>query len=289
MRSARFGLLLSILLLNIPVWGQQSQTPVLQPQPTIPPQTQPVTTLPPAPQDPQAVIVLNQALTVAGGTAAIKAVTDYTATGNITYNWNPEQQGTVTVLGLGTDQIRLDANLARGIHSSVISNGQSSTKTEDGRVTQYPPPYPVPSSDAYPYQPPMFPSSLLVPHMQLAVVLNSPRYSISYKGVVQLDGNSVHDILVQRIMPGQTQPDSMTEYHTMEYFIDTATLQIAMTQDNVPKHIVHQIRYSGYRAVNGVLVPFSIGERMGGQRTREIQLSQISFNTGLQDSGFAIQ
>jgi hypothetical protein len=289
MRSARFGLLHTILLLNIPVWGQQSQTPVLQPQPTPPQQTQPVTTPTPAPKDSQAVNVINQALTVAGGTAAIKALTDYTATGNITYHWNPEAQGTVTVRGLGSGQLRVDANLPRGLHSSVISGGQTSTKAEDGRLTQYPPPYPVPSSDAFPYQPPMFPAGLVLPHTQLAAVLNHPRFSITYEGIVQLDGNSVHDVQVQRLMPGQTQPDGMTEYHTIDFFIDTTTLQLVMTQDNVPKHIAHQIRYSDYRTVNGVLVPFSISEQMGGQRTRDIQLDGISFNTGLQDAAFALQ
>jgi len=233
--------------------------------------------------------VLNQALTVAGGMAAIKAVADYTATGNITYHWNPEVQGSVTVRGLGLGQIRVDANLPRGVHSSVISDGQTSTKAEDGTLSQYPPPYPVPSSDAFPYQPSMFPGSFVFPHAQLVAVLNSPRFSVSYKGIAQVDGRSVHDIQVQRVLPGQAQTDSMTEYHIMEFFVDTATLQVVMSQDSIPKHIVHQIRYSDYRPVNGVAVPFSISELMGGQKTRDIQLTQISFNTGLQDTAFALQ
>ncbi len=273
MRSARFGLLLSVMLLNIPVWAQQAQT---------------ATAPPPVPKDPQAVSVLNQALTAAGGTAAIKAIADYTATGSITYHWNPEAQGSAMVRGLGLDKVRVDANLPRGVHASVISGGQTTTKAEDGRLSQYPPPYPVPSSDAFPYQPPMFPSSLVIPHMQLVVVLNSPRFSTSYKGIVQLDGHSVYDIQVQRVVPGQTQPDSMTEYHTIDFFIDTSTLQLVMAQDNVPKNIIHQIRYSDYRPANGVLVPFAIREEMGGQKTRDIQLGQISFNGNLQDSDFTL-
>ncbi len=283
MHSARFRVLVSILLLNVPVWARQAQVPAT------PPQDQTATIPLPAPKDPQAVSVLSQALAVAGGTAAIAAIADYTATGNVTYHWNPEVQGSVTVLGLGFDQFRVDANLPRGMHSSVISTGQTKMKAEDGRLTQYPPPYPVPSSDAYTFQPPMFPGSLVVPHTQLAVVLTHPRFSITYKGIVQLDGSSVHDVQMQRVMPGQTQPDGMTEYHTVDFFIDTITLQLVMTQDNVPKHIVRQIRYSDYRLVNSVLVPFSISEQMGGQKTRDIQLSQIGFNTGLQDSAFALQ
>jgi hypothetical protein len=278
MRFARFGLFCLVLVV-IPAWSKQPHPPQ---------QAQQVTTPLPALQDPQAVSVLNQTLSVAGGAAAIKAVTDYTATGNITYNWNPEVQGSVTVRGLGLDQIRVDANLPRGLHSWVISEGQTTIKSEDGTVRQYPPPYPVPSSDVTPYQSPMFPGGLVLPHTQLAIILNNPRFNISYKGVVQVDGHAVHDIQAQLVLPGQTQSSSMDEYHTTDFFIDTSTIQLVMIQDNVPKHVVHQIRYSGYKAVSGVLVPFSISEEMGGQITWEILLDQASFNTGLQDTAFSV-
>jgi hypothetical protein len=284
MRFARFASLLVFLFVKSPAWAQQTPAPASQPQTNTSQQTPP-----PAPKDPQAVNVLNQALNVAGGTAAILAVTDYTATGNIDYNWNPEAQGTVTILGLGLTNMRVDANLPSGVNSQIVSGGQSTRKAEDGRVSQYPPPYPVPSSDAYPYQPPMFPGGFLFPHAQLLAALNGVPYSISYKGVVQLNGGSVHDVRVQRVMPGQNQADSMSMYHTIDFFIDINTLQLLMTQDNVPKNIVHQIQYSDYRQTGSVQVPFSITETMNGQKTRTIQLGQISFNSGLQVSAFAIQ
>jgi hypothetical protein len=226
---------------------------------------------------------------VAGGVTAITAITDYTATGTITYHWNPEEQGSVTVRGLALDQIRVDANLPRGVRSWIISDGQTTIKSEVGAVWQYPPSYPIPSSDAFPYQPPLIPASLGLPDWQLSTTLNGPQFNLSYKGIVQLDGHSVHDVLVKYIPFGQAQSDSMAEYHTIELFIDTTTLQLVMTQDNVPKHIIHQIRYSSYRNVNGVLVPFSIAEEMSGQHTWDMQVSQISFNTGLQNSAFTIQ
>jgi hypothetical protein len=273
MQSARFSLLFSILLFTGPVWAQQTQT---------------ATTPPTATKEPQAVSILNQALAAAGGVSAVKSITDYTATGNVTYHWNPEARGTVTVRGLGSGQLRVDANLPRGVHSSVVSEGQTATKAEDGTLSQYPPPYPVPSSDAFPYQPPMFPGSLVIPHSQLVVVLNASRFSLIYKGVVQVDGHAVHDIQAQIVFPWQTQPDSMTEYHTVDSFIDTTTLQLVMTQDLIPNHVVHQIRYSDYRTVSGVQVPFSIGEEMGGQKTWEIRLDGANFNTGLQDADFSL-
>jgi hypothetical protein len=237
-------------------------------------------------KDPQAVSILTQALAVARGATAV--INDYTANGTITYHWTPEVQGSVTVRGLGLDQIRVDANLSRGVRSWIISNGQTTVKSEQGAVWQYPPSHPIPTSDIFPYQPSMFPASLGLPHLQLPSILNDPQVSLSYKGVVQVDGRSAHDVQATRILVGRSQADSMAEYRIIEFFIDTSTLQLLMTQDNIPKHIVHQFRYSGYKSLNGVLVPSSIAEAIGGQKTWEMQLGQTSFNTGLQDSVFAL-
>lgn len=274
MRSLRTGLFVCVLLSNIPVWGQQ---------------TQPGTAPPPAPKDPQAVSVLNQALAVAGGAAAIAAITDFTATGNITYNWNPQEQGSVTVRGLGSDEIRVDASLSGGVRSWAIHDGHTTIRAANGAIVQFPPPYPVPSSDAFPYQTPMFPSSLILPYLQLTYVLNSSSFSIEYKGIVQVDGRSVHDVRIQRIPPGSTEPANMIEYSIKDLFIDTATFQLAMTQDTVPKHTIHQVRYSNYTMVNAMMVPLSISEQLGGQQTWDLALGQVVFNSGLQGSDFALQ
>jgi hypothetical protein len=275
MRLVRFSLLLlCLLILNRQVCAQQ---------------TQPPTTTSPAPQDPQAIIVLNQTLALSGGLSAFNAVTDYQAFGNVTYHWNPEEQGPVTIQGLGLGDIRTDASLPSGMQSESIHDGQTSWKSTKGILWQYPSLHPVPSSDAMPYQPPLFPSCLVLPQMQIATALTNPWYSISYKGVSQIDGQSVHQVEVRLALPEQTQPDNMTEYLTVTLFIDTLTLQLIMTQDIMPNHIVHQTRYSDYRLVNGVLVPFSISEQLGSQKTRNIQLSQISFNTGLQSTAFVLQ
>jgi hypothetical protein len=277
MCSYRIVVLLFVCLIAIPGWSQQATS-----SQTSQPQS-------PAPQDPQAVAVLNQALAAAGGTAAFKAIADYTATGTVTYHWNPEEQGTITIQALGVSAIRIDANLPTGTHFEAIHSGQTTRKGTDGRFWQYPPPYPTPSSEAFPYQPPIFPAGLFLPVGQLAAVLNNPRFAISYRGLVQLGVKSVHDIQVQRVIPRQTSPDSMTQYQLIDFFVDQNTFQVVMTQDNVPKNIVHQVRYSNYGQADAVLVPFSISEQMAGQKTRDIQLTQITFNKGLQDSAFVIE
>lgn len=241
-----------------------------------------------APQDAQAVSVLNQVVSVAGGAQALKVVADYAASGNITYHGNPDLQGTLKITALGSISVRMDATLPNGIRSWAVHDGQNALKQENGTISLLAATSPnVPSSDAFPYQTPLFPSSIAFPYRQLTNILANPSFSISYKGIVQADGHSVHDIQVQRVSAGGVDP--MSKYHAREFFIDTTTLQIVMTQDTVPKNIVHQISYSNYTAVSGVLVPFAITEDLGGQTTWSIQLSQITFNLGLQDSSFVLQ
>jgi hypothetical protein len=240
-----------------------------------------------AAQDPQAVSVLNQALTIGGGVTAIKAIADYTGTGNITYHSAQDVQGSVTIKGLNSTEFRLDATLPTGVRSWSVADGVVAAKDERGTISRLAPQTNAPSSDAFPHQTPLFPGSIAFPYRQLTNVLANPSFSISYKGIMQVDGHSVHDIQVQRLSAGGVDP--MSQYHAREFFIDTSTFQIVMTQDLVPKNTVHQIHYSNYKAVSGVLVPFALTEELGGQPTWTVQLSQITFNSGLQDSDFGLQ
>jgi len=289
-----------LFLLAVPASGQQTS-----PAGTQSPQG---TSSTPAPQDPQAVSVLNQALSLAGGTPAITGIQDYQATGNITYPGTPSDlQGTVTVSGRGVNQVRIDASLPKGVRSWAVSGGKIAMKAEDGKSWMTPSVDQITISNAFPYQTPIFPSGLFSPFFQLASALNNPRFNIFYKGIVQVDGHSVHDIQVQRASPGSTitpspynaptsnvpggphnNADFFREYNSIDYFIDVSTFQVLMIQNVVPRHRVLQVWYSNYGTVSGVLMPFSINEQAGAQTIWTIQLDQIGFNKGLQDSDFAL-
>jgi hypothetical protein len=275
MSSARLGLPFFLLFLNISLWGQQ---------------TQQATAAPPAPQDPQALNALSQALTVAGGTSAIRAIQDYTATGTITYSSDQNAQGPVTVQGLGGTEFRLDANLPAGARSWAVHEGFVTTKSEEGTIWSMGTTGPVPSSDAFPFQTPLFPGSIAFPFRQLSSVVGNPGYSLSYKGVIVIDGHWVHEIKFQR---GSSEAASSGGFvvpsRTREIFIDTASFQIVKVSDALPKGVPHAMHYSDYRSVGGILMPFSITEEVAGQQTWAIQLNQINFNTGLQEASFAIQ
>src|SRR5258708_39253639 len=73
-------------------------------------------------QDPQAVSILTQCLNVAGGSAAVSGVRDFTATGTITYNWAGQQvTGPLTVYGKGLGEFRMDATVSGGTQSFIVN------------------------------------------------------------------------------------------------------------------------------------------------------------------------
>ena len=239
--------------------------------------------------DPQAVTILQQALSVAGGTAVISAIKDYTGSGSLVFHQSQDEavQGTVIVTGRWLDQFRMDENLPSGRRSFTFNQGHIARKHEDGTVSQFPPQGKIPSSDAFPWQTPMFADSTAFPYLQLITALNNAEFSIIYRGLLTINGKSAHDVEIRQLPPNAQGSDGFfTKYHTIDLFIDSVNFQILMAQTMLPKDVVHQISYSNYTPVSNVLVPFSITEEMGGQRLRDIQLSQITFNTGLQDSNF---
>jgi hypothetical protein len=266
MRSSRFGLLLSFLILYIPAWAQQTQT----------------ATPPSVTNDPQAVSVLNQALAVAGGISAISAVSDYVGTGTITYYLPKSDVGGVTVRANWLDQLRIDSTLSGGLRSEIVNPGSTSSKRDSGVVI------------VIPGDTPMSPGRILLPHLLLAQAASVPAgstfpgYEISYKGNVQIESHLVQDIQIQFVLPGFSESNyQFAKCHTIDVFIDTVGLPI-MTQEELPGSVVRQIRYANYRPVNGILVPFSVSETISGVQIWLIQLDKINFNTGLLDSDFQL-
>ena len=263
MRSVQFGLLLSLLILILPVWAQQ---------------TQQSTTSPTAPKDPQAVSIANQALAVVGGQSAILAVRDYKGSGTVIYHQNQDVQGSVTISGLGLGEYREDATLPTGVRSFVMGGSKgTATKNENGIITGL----------NFRHQNPLMKSSVIIPCWQLAAALNDPLFAVSYKGTSQIDGYTVYDIRIQFTPAYPRDPNGViAEYFGADFFIDATTFQVRMTQDVVIRHLERKVRYSSYQLVNGILIPFAIAEEINGQQSRTIHLNQIAFNIGLQDSDF---
>jgi hypothetical protein len=277
MCAARFALLFCCLTFNALALAQQSPAPAVPAGYSTSQQTDP-TVLPPVTKDPSAVSLATQALATAGGNAAFSAISDYSTTGNVTYYLDSDKdlQGSVTIRGRGLNQIRIDATLPTGVRSE-ITDGLTTIKSEDGSVRQIH------------AQPPFDPARLALPYLQLSSGLNGQGRSLIDKGIVDVDGHPAHDIQVRHILAGVlTENRAMSDYLTVDLFVDTASLQIVMMRDILPKHEVREFRYTDYRLINGVSIPFSISSSINGQKMWLINLSEFSLNAGLKDSDFQL-
>lgn len=232
-------------------------------------------------RDPQAIAILTQALSAAGGTSAVGAVTDFTATGNVTYYWDTAVQGTVTVKGRGLHEFRVDSTLPDGLHSSITNPNASFQKNPDGTVV------PLPSQNL------VKPAVVTFPLAQALSVLQDPSVSLTYNGIVSHDGQRVHDVVAQKNFASGGDPGSaLGSILKRHIFIDPNAVTVqsiadtAYRRDGGPGTYPHEMQFSNYQAVSGVLMPFSVNEVIAGQQTMSIQLTQITFNTGLTDSSF---
>jgi hypothetical protein len=135
--------------------------------------------------------------------------------------------------------------------------------------------------------------NLICPLAEIAARLQDTTVGVTYVGLTTFEGQQVHQISTRRILGTDTgRGQFLNTLTTRDFFIDPQTFQVLATldkghpDDKDQVNFPHQIVFSDYRAVNGILIPFSITERVAGQKTWTIQLSQIAFNNGLGDVDF---
>jgi hypothetical protein len=261
-----FFLILQILAFAAPLVARQA-APIL---------SQPVQ------RDPQALVILKQVLKASGGDGALGAIHDLIGSGTITYFWAGEEvQGSVTVKGRGTGQFRVDALLPEGVRTWIANNGSGSLREANGRMSPIAPHYAVNLG------------SFTFPALHLLAALQDNSKSISYLGLITYHERQTYVIRVQQVVGPDIDPSgTLSRLTTKDFYIDENTLQIVSTRDQVHSKDSpgyghpHDILFSDYRSVNGLLVPFSVTDTIEGNRTFAIQLEQINFNANLTDTDF---
>ncbi len=220
-------------------------------------------------RDPQAIAVLTQALQVAGATATTQS---FSATGTITYYWAGEEvKGAALITGKGANEFSLQVSLPNASRSVAVSGGQGAIQEIDGTTTKIP------------YYNARNQIAATLPLLRVAASLSSPSTSASYEGVVDVDGRSAHHI---RLIAPKAEDDLENRFRdlrTLDVFVDASTFLIVKTQDTIHAErdmndqYSRELFFSDHRAVNGVLVPFAVTEKFGGQRTWSLQLDSVNF------------
>ena len=235
-----------------------------------------------AQRDPQAVGILAQAVSAAGGATVLSTIRDFTATGQGTYFWpGGPYQGTVTVKGKGQGQFRVDATLPDGVHSWIVNSGNILQKNPDGGTA------PLPAQNL------AKPATITLPILHILLLLQDNSWSISSLGLVSQNGQLAQDICVQKVFPSGSDAGTARSHFTKtDFFIDPNSFAVLRVKDfahsrtNDRGEVPHEMQFSAYQSVGGILVPFSITELIDGQETATMLLTQVTFNSGLTDLDF---
>ena len=81
----------------------------------------------------------------------------------------------------------------------------------------------------------------------------------------------------------------------VEVYLDSATqIPVALAfqthpDNDLKTNLAMEVRFSDYRSVNGVLVPFRVTKALNGATVFDFTATDVTFNSGVSDSQFALQ
>jgi len=233
---------------------------------------------------PQAVQYLQRALAALSGSTP---VSDVTLSGSAHYiAGSDDETGTATLKAI-VGASRMDLNLSSGPRSEIQNDsGASPLGAWSG-----------PDGVSHPLvlhnlltEPAWF-----FPAFPIAHGLSSG-YVATYVGLETRDGQAVEHLTISQTSALQTPSGAPTMAHLsqMDYFLDSATfLPAAITlnihpDNNALLDIPIEVRFSDYRAVNGVQVPFHVQKFLNNGLVLDLQFTTATLNTGLTASQFQV-
>src|SRR5207245_11512387 len=117
----------------------------------------------------------------------------------------------------------------------------------------------------------------------VSAVLNDAATTIQYVGTAFKNGRNAYQVRLVPI-PSDFEPSGvLRRLSTKDLFIDANNFRVLSTVDMIHQdrdfyqEIPHEVVFSDYRAVNGVVVPFAVQETVAGQRTWSIQMDAVNF------------
>lgn len=231
-------------------------------------------------RDPSAVAFLRQAISTAGGSAAIGAILDFTEQGSITHNWDSPEEGQLTAKSRGSSQFRIDSILPEGTWSYIVNNGAGEFAFPNGEMIS------LSAHNTFNA------GSLTLPICTINAALLDTTTIIIDMGTVQLGSGIARQIRIQRTLSSDPK-GILSKLTTRDYFFDPSSSSLLEIQDyaHPPDDaangaLMHILDFGNYQTVNGVFVPFLVVETLNGQQTWALQVSSVTFNAGLSDTDF---
>lgn len=268
MRTARFGLLPSVLLFFTPVWAQQFQQAVT-PSPTLI-------------RDPQAVALAARALAAMGANSVSPQI-DSRAIAMLTISSKPPLTMNLVLESKGLTTKRAELRQPSGLSIRIVRGGAGSIQQPDGSVRQ------VLRNNT------LFEHVNYIPILSLLAEFQNPAADLEI--VSRAASNGTADEVISVALGQSSDPAQAAierQISRTVFYINQASSMVDKIEyiqySEQPRSTPLQIQevYSDYRNVGGVAVPFHQTTLLDGQIESDIQVSNIAFNVGLSDTDFIV-
>jgi len=245
-----------------------------------PPQQAAATSSPTAP-------TLQQSLATLVGNASL---TDVTLTGSVRrIAGSDDESGTSALEALTTGESRMDLSLPSGPHTEVVAIGNNCLSGNwsgpDGVA------HPISNHNL------LTDTAWFFPVFTVGRIISSGKYIVSYVGHETRNGQAVEHFIAYQPSTVQLPAGIPTFSHLtqMDLFLDSITLMPAALafnihpDNNMGLDIPVEIRFSDYRSVSGVQIPFHIEKFVNNSLMLDFQAQTVAINTGLTSSTFSAQ
>jgi hypothetical protein len=199
-----------------------------------------------------------------------------------------DETGTAVFRALATGEARADFSFPSGQRSESYTNSSSGPlgawEAPDG------------TSGAMPLH------NLLVDSAWFCPALMLSKQSSSQNLVVSDGGRETHDgLMVERLAISKQFPSlparvsaAMQRLSEMEVYLDAITsLPVSVSfnthpDNNAGRDFPVEIKFSDYRIVNGVQIPFHLQKYINGGLVLDLQFEKADLNTGLSSTAFTV-
>ena len=232
-------------------------------------------------RDRQSLEILARVVQANGGSQAFANVRDITERGEITFDWGDHVSGPLTIQILG-GSFRLEADLPDDKRVWVARNGTGSETKNHKSITMT-------------QQEAVNLGNLTFPLAHVVSALLDPAAQVAFVGIEKMEGRSVYRLEVKGQLGLATKEQCGPV--SKDLLIDALTFSIVGLEDHPhPTNRVpnaksidttpREVAFSDFRTVNGLLVPFSITTKVHGQEMFQIHLSEVLFNSTIDDAKF---